>query len=1285
MMKNMLKSKLAGAINMECARSAASSMGGSLKAQAMLKRANPGKPVVSPIGAADFMQSLEEGTKQVMRQAVWDAIANEGPRIVSLETAEHNINRIQASSLGPGAVYEKWSHPVPSMFTNTRRSTSFHSGMIGGTIASIQLPSTFITDIFGSDGNPVVDVHTQSHGYAPEAPGFITRSPLVGLTVSMEQSDIAILVNNLSNPILITIPVDTTSLSLVGRKIFAQQAQCVWWNNNTYSSEGCNVTDASIMSVTCACNHLTLFAVNHDTSAPACGDGVLHPGEECDDANLMNRDGCNEHCKTEVDCTCMDEPSLCKCKLDITDNQPESVGVSAIISIDGFTSKEQFLGGQAVFQDSIAAALEVDGLGGADVVVLKVCYGEDCSVLWANERRLLRVSQKDRRLFLRASNNLDVPEVDPQLRALPTIVEFFINTGDRETINIYRQLSRPSFTFKFVNSYLVATGITLSVELSKVQVVENGDGFTKPQFAGPEDVKYGNNSFSHVFINAPDAASSDFWLQALTWTGITCAGIIGLFLLTLLKTSCKRHYANFKRRVFPRPEEGGVSQKAVHPKVLAEINKSKKRKSKYDVEPVPGMESDVNGDEIPGLFDAPATIKTLPVQNADEQSGWTIMTPSQLFLKTKVSARQGPATVTAFTSDGITGLGDLFTLTFADKTTVNVLKSELVDMLEKQSTGTNQVDDEARVVEFGHGIGRKALDSDDNAEPVQQMLASGLEWHKTGVTNPAKGYLLENLGLSQALQRKQKFTQQEWDAFCIKNLCIGHLVKSGDFYFKPAVLDKKDSQIHSLQMEVQRLQNVNKHFGEKAAERESPILSLRHTAEQQRQQLPAEELAGSLPFTTPCDDKVEAFSAPPDDIGMSSSAPSEDFVERQMPHPVEASEHAAERQIPRGVGGEAVLPTQKNRMRRARERLARLESQIDAFFEEIPTEYLEEIANEVVEEATSPAYCGDNSKLVWSQQKSTVPGVLSISLQNRGSGSADPLLHIPDLEDFGVEMHHIPAPEPKTPAGPRTRPLFNQEAIRTAPAMNSMDDDMFAPATVPSDTGAAAGAKADNKLVDTDKTPGEHAPSGVLNLAPVAYNPVRHAAAQKLSDNIAHKHEDVPKKSSVLVQSSKINESLRQKAEYKRPSVMAQPVRETMRGKPGRETLDGSLVSDAAMPAKARQRAPLNLPPGTNGAATVVRSNLAGMSSSAGPSSRRRPPMLAPVDEGFNSATILHPAPRSPSLDAKTFDTEAEASAGIRPLDTAGRSAGVLDFNMFGDLTAPKPRAPKGRPRKNRS
>ncbi|KAJ7993848.1 hypothetical protein DPEC_G00258960 [Dallia pectoralis] len=54
-------------------------------------------------------------------------------------------------------------------------------------------------------------------------------------------------------------------------------------------------------------------ALTHQLGLPYCGDGNIqkHLGEECDDLNSVNRDGCSSQCKMEPFFNCVDEPSLC--------------------------------------------------------------------------------------------------------------------------------------------------------------------------------------------------------------------------------------------------------------------------------------------------------------------------------------------------------------------------------------------------------------------------------------------------------------------------------------------------------------------------------------------------------------------------------------------------------------------------------------------------------------------------------------------------------------------------------------------------------------------------------------------------------------------------------------------------------------------------------------------------------------------------------------------------------------------------------------------------------------
>ena len=65
--------------------------------------------------------------------------------------------------------------------------------------------------------------------------------------------------------------------------------------------------------------------------------------------------------------------------------------------------------------------------------------------------------------------------------------------------------------------------------------------------------------------------------------------------------------------------------------------------------------------------------------------------------------------------------------------------------------------------------------------------ALGLKWHKAGDTQSTMSLSLEHIKLAEALKSKTVFTQQEWEAFGIKDLRPEHIIYSGYSYFQPAV------------------------------------------------------------------------------------------------------------------------------------------------------------------------------------------------------------------------------------------------------------------------------------------------------------------------------------------------------------------------------------------------------------------------------------------------------------------------------------------------------------------
>jgi len=155
--------------------------------------------------AAAFLSTLEGGMKEVMRQANWDAVTGEPARRSSTEASEHSITRITL----PEVAGRQVSQPLPSL-----------SGI--PTEAAFALPSSFSKDIFGSEA-PEVDLHLQVHHGPPSVGGHVTRSDLVGMTISRARAASETPVKDLKEPFNLTIPIDTSGMSLSSRMLLAQQ------------------------------------------------------------------------------------------------------------------------------------------------------------------------------------------------------------------------------------------------------------------------------------------------------------------------------------------------------------------------------------------------------------------------------------------------------------------------------------------------------------------------------------------------------------------------------------------------------------------------------------------------------------------------------------------------------------------------------------------------------------------------------------------------------------------------------------------------------------------------------------------------------------------------------------------------------------------------------------------------------------------------------------------------------------------------------------------------------
>ena len=81
------------------------------------------------------------------------------------------------------------------------------------------------------------------------------------------------------------------------------------------------------------------------------------------------------------------------------------------------------------------------------------------------------------------------------------------------------------------------------------------------------------------------------------------------------------------------------------------------------------------------------------------------------------------------------------------------------------------------LIKLKDGVGKKISVS---------VGAPGLRWEEAAAPS---GHELVNEKLSEALSSKAEFSQEEWEAFDIKNLRMHHFIKAGDKYFRPTNCD----------------------------------------------------------------------------------------------------------------------------------------------------------------------------------------------------------------------------------------------------------------------------------------------------------------------------------------------------------------------------------------------------------------------------------------------------------------------------------------------------------------
>ena len=90
-------------------------------------------------------------------------------------------------------------------------------------------------------------------------------------------------------------------------------------NDQIEGNEVCDGTDLGgedcvsqgFLAGTLTCNPNCMAFDTSNCVDAICGDGIVGPGEECDDGNFSDGDGCSSNCTVEPGWQCVGEPSAC--------------------------------------------------------------------------------------------------------------------------------------------------------------------------------------------------------------------------------------------------------------------------------------------------------------------------------------------------------------------------------------------------------------------------------------------------------------------------------------------------------------------------------------------------------------------------------------------------------------------------------------------------------------------------------------------------------------------------------------------------------------------------------------------------------------------------------------------------------------------------------------------------------------------------------------------------------------------------------------------------------------
>lgn len=229
----------------DCVTSASNSLGLAISALKLVSRSTVDEWNIAAIGAEAF--------DRLTNLYLFTATVLDNPFVVENNVSSHVFLRRDKSVFG-----QTFLIPIKADVFNSKRVQ-----------ASFTLPRSLEMNLFNLLNGSLpssFNMHLSVVDFAPAAKNLEVRSPLVGLSMFTTSSVVPLNVQNLSQPILVSIPIRTMPQS--AWSTFKYQAVCMFWDPQygNYSSEGCNVVDVGLENVVCQVNHLSEFVVVQDTN-----------------------------------------------------------------------------------------------------------------------------------------------------------------------------------------------------------------------------------------------------------------------------------------------------------------------------------------------------------------------------------------------------------------------------------------------------------------------------------------------------------------------------------------------------------------------------------------------------------------------------------------------------------------------------------------------------------------------------------------------------------------------------------------------------------------------------------------------------------------------------------------------------------------------------------------------------------------------------------------------------------------------------------------------------------